>query len=84
MPTRAALVAAGRSDLARCVVRAGGFLEVAQALGLRSRRRPPGWWEDEANLDRELSLFVAAHWARFSDPDSGSDYWYNQVWGARV
>ncbi len=49
-----------------------------QGLGLRSSRRPAGYWEDESALDRELSLFVAAHWTRFEDEESG-EYWYNQV-----
>ncbi len=50
MPTSAQLAAAGRRDLAAAVRRAGGFLEVAQALGLRSQRKPAGYWDDEANL----------------------------------
>ena len=33
--------------------------------------------------DEELTLFVAAHWTRFHDPDSRQPYWYNQV-GGRV
>jgi hypothetical protein len=65
MPTRAALRAAGRADLAAAVAAAGGFAEVAAALGLRAARRPPGYWDDAEALDRELSLFVAAHWVQF-------------------
>ena len=42
MPTRRALEGAGRSDLVRDVLAAGGFLEVALAVGMRSRRRPIG------------------------------------------
>lgn len=184
MPTSAQLAAAGRRDLAAAVRRAGGFLEVAQALGLRSQRKPAGYWEDEANLgepscpalppgplplllpcclrsvllrdrsvwaaarvcrmrrwrcgahllqgalwgmlqpwhqalsvhakyelalpvwlfapnscrsnpsplippsvppskhsDEELTLFVAAHWTQFTDPESRQPYWYNQAGG---
>ena len=29
--------------------------------------------------DEELTLFVAAHWSKFKDPDSRQSYWYNQV-----
>ncbi|KAL4458291.1 hypothetical protein ABPG75_013156 [Micractinium tetrahymenae] len=79
MPTSAQLAAAGRRDLIAAVKRAGGFLEVAQALGLRSQRKPAGYWEDESNLDEELTLFVAAHWTQFTDPESRQPYWYNQI-----
>lgn len=79
MPTSAQLAAAGRRDLVAAVKRAGGFLEVAQALGLRSQRKPAGYWDDESNLDEELTLFVAAHWTQFTDPESRQPYWYNQI-----
>ena len=29
--------------------------------------------------DEELTLFVAAHWSKFQDPESRQGYWYNQV-----
>ncbi len=51
MPTRASLAAAGRADLIRAINAAGGFLAVAQALGLRSKRRPIGYWDNLDNLD---------------------------------
>jgi hypothetical protein len=51
MPTRKELREAGRGDLVRAVEAAGGFLAVAQMLGLRSRRRPVGYWENLDNLD---------------------------------
>ena len=122
MPTAAQLEAAGRRDLVAAIKQAGGFLEVAQACGLRSQRKPAGFWEDEANLggwggeectstiedrcccwmnargsgvfitlgcvlclpgwlaaDEELTLFVAAHWSKFEDPESRQSYWYNQA-----
>ena len=65
MPTRRELEDMGRRDIVRLVMKAGGFLEVAQYLGYTSIRRPPGYWEDETTLDRELSLFVAANWVKF-------------------
>lgn len=54
MPTSAQLAAAGRRDLVAAVKQAGGFLEVAQALGLRSQRKPAGYWDDESNLGGRL------------------------------
>lgn len=42
MPTRKRLKAAGREDLIKLVTQAGGFMQVAQCLGLRSCRRPQG------------------------------------------
>lgn len=39
-----------------------------------------GYWDNMDNLDQELTLFVAANWTRFPDPDTpGESYWYNQV-----
>lgn len=51
MPTRAVLQAAGRADIVRAIRAAGGSLAVAQRLGLRSRRRPVGFWDSTDNLD---------------------------------
>jgi len=65
MPTRRELEESGRRDLVRLITKNGGFLEVAQSLNFRSYRRPPGYWEDENVLDRELSMFVAANWVQF-------------------
>ena len=70
MPVRRELEAAHRKDLVKLIQVCGGFIEVAQELGFKSVRRPPGYWEDEAAMDRELSLFVAANWVRFEE---GSD-----------
>lgn len=70
MPTRRQLEEAGRKDLVRLIIAAGGFLDVATTLGFRSARRPPGYWENESNLDRELSMFVAAHWIKFEGKKS--------------
>lgn len=52
MPTRRALAAAGRGDLVRAVLAAGGFLAVAQQLGLRARRRPTGYWDSLESLEQ--------------------------------
>lgn len=84
MPTRKELEDLGRKDLVRLVIDAGGFLEVAQYLGYRSVRRPPGYWEDEVVLDRELSLFVGANWIKLQalgegEEDGDSHYWFNTV-----
>jgi hypothetical protein len=90
MPTRKELEDMGRRDVVRLIQRAGGFLDVAQCLGYRSVRKPPGYWEDETALDRELSLFVGAHWVKFhamdedeedqvDDEHAGSYYWFNTV-----
>ena len=87
MPTRKELEELGRKDIVRLVIQAGGFLEVAQNLGYQSVRRPPGYWEDELVLDRELSLFVGANWIKLqalgendsSDDEDYSHYWFNTV-----
>lgn len=63
----------------RVVLEGGGFLAVAQALGLRTRRRPTGFWENTDNLDFELSLFVAAHWMQLAEPETNDPYYYNPV-----
>ncbi|KAK9828088.1 hypothetical protein WJX81_002392 [Elliptochloris bilobata] len=81
MPSRKALEQAGRADLVRGVMAAGGFLAVAQELGLRARRRPQGYWDSLENLEQELSEFVASSWAELRDDDSGATYFYNQVTG---
>jgi len=67
MPLRRELESSGRKDLVKLIQSIGGFIEVAQDLGFRPVRRPPGYWEDEEALDRELSLFVAANWVRFEE-----------------
>jgi hypothetical protein len=67
MPLRRELESSGRKDLVKVIQSAGGFIEVAQDLGFKPVRRPPGYWEDEEALDRELSLFVAANWVRFEE-----------------
>lgn len=51
MPTRADLEKLGESGLVQAICSAGGFLVVAQKLGLRTQRKPSGFWEDINNLD---------------------------------
>lgn len=54
MPTKRALLAAGKHDLIRAVERDGGFLEVSQLVGLPARRRPIGYWDNLDMLDQVL------------------------------
>ncbi|KAG6550698.1 hypothetical protein Mapa_007795 [Marchantia paleacea] len=79
MPTRRQLVSAGRQDLVEEIMAAGGFLSVAQALGLRSRRRPVGFWEDLRNLDAEIEWFVSGCWVIQQSPETGEDIYYNHA-----
>jgi hypothetical protein len=60
MPKKAALTAAGRSDLENAISRAGGQYATAQRLGLHpaDTRRPHNHWADFANLERELRAFL--------------------------
>lgn len=53
---------AGRSDLVQLIKKAGGLATVASNIGLRSPRKPPGYYEDLQVLDWELSCFIAAGW----------------------
>ncbi|CAK0783921.1 hypothetical protein CVIRNUC_007121 [Coccomyxa viridis] len=79
MPTRSELLAAGQQHLVRAIQHAGGFLTVAQLLGLRCKRRPPGYWDSPDVLDEEISQFVAANWVDLQDFETGSNYFYNQI-----
>ena len=51
MPTRRTLEQMGEDRLIRGILNAGGFLHVAQQLGLRAGRRPRGYWDNIENLD---------------------------------
>ena len=42
MPTKCQLAEAGREDLIKRVISAGGFIHVAHLLGLRAKRKPEG------------------------------------------
>ena len=56
MPTRQALLSAGRKDLVSAIETDGGFLEVSQLLDLPSRRRPNGFWDNLEALDQVFSV----------------------------
>lgn len=55
------------------------MIQVAQSLGLRTRRKPPGFWDNEDSLDEEISLFVADFWTEHCDGATSDTYFYNQV-----
>lgn len=58
----------------------GGFTQAALLLGLRSRRRPPGYWEQLELLGAELEAFVWGSWLALPDPEApGELYYYNMV-----
>lgn len=61
-PSLQTLRAAGRSDLVQLIRRAGGLATVASYIGLRSPRKPQGYFEDLQVLDWELSCFIASGW----------------------
>jgi hypothetical protein len=51
MPRKSQLLAAGRQDLVKLILKAGGFTRVATYLGLKTSRRPPGRtaaWDNRA------------------------------------
>ena len=51
MPLKKDLEAQGETQLVQAIINAGGFHSVAQKLGLRTKRRPNGFWEDLGNVD---------------------------------
>ncbi|EFJ47878.1 hypothetical protein VOLCADRAFT_91521 [Volvox carteri f. nagariensis] len=57
--------------------------QVALQLGLRSTRRPRGYWSGPDSWERlgeELAGFVAAGWVELPHPEyPGKTYWYNQL-----
>jgi len=63
MPTRTELQEAGRSDLDSALNKHGGLLAVAERLGLDLSyvRKPPGYWNDFANVRQALFDFVEAY-----------------------
>eukprot|EP00793_Prasinoderma_coloniale_P004154 PRCOL_00006330-RA len=65
MPSRSALERAGRHDLVDQIDDAGGFADVAAALGMRVGRVEDGYWDDPETLDYEIGLFMADHWEEF-------------------
>ncbi len=60
-PTYSELAKYGRTDLAYAVNKHGGFALVAEKLGLAFNRKTPGYWEDFANVERELRSFIVTY-----------------------
>jgi SAM-dependent methyltransferase len=62
MPTRDELHAARLSGLSDAIIKHGGFVAVATRLGLAyTATKPNGYWDDFANLERELLVFIQMH-----------------------
>lgn len=60
MPSHIQLQRRGRGDLVAVITNAGGFAVVAERLNLTFvPRRPRGYWQDPANVDREVLAFAA-------------------------
>jgi hypothetical protein len=63
MPTLPLLRRAGRHDLVHGIQMHGGVAAIGDRLGLAHRgpRKPSGYWQDPANIDREVLAFIAEH-----------------------
>jgi len=63
MPTATQLSTAGRVDLSLAIGKHGGFIEVADRLALKRQdeRNVQGYWDDFANVERELLKYISAH-----------------------
>ena len=62
MPSRDELHAARLSGLSDAVIKHGGFAAVASRLGLtHTASKPNGYWDDFANVERELLEFIKTH-----------------------
>lgn len=62
MPTQKELIARKRWDLVNALHRvAGGNAVFAQELGLQTRERPKGYWQEFSNLRDELIAFNSQH-----------------------
>jgi len=63
MPTQSELVRAKCATLSHAVSKHGGFVAIAERLGLQNSNadKPSGYWSDFANLEREIRAFNAAH-----------------------
>ena len=60
MPRRIELRARGAQALEREIVNAGGFAAVAAKLGwTKNLRKPRGYWNEIANVEREVRLCIA-------------------------
>jgi hypothetical protein len=58
MPTGHQLQKAGRGDLKNAIPKHGGWQLVAERLGLTYSQKRQGYWNDFANLERELLAFI--------------------------
>ena len=82
MPKKTALARAGREDLIERIDELGGWYEAAAQLGLRSNRKPNGYWENLDFLRDELLQLIYAFWFQEEDEDTGERMWYNDISGA--
>ncbi len=66
MPMIDELRKAGRGDLDKAIQKHDGYRAVAERLGLKLAytKRPLGYWNDFANLEREFLAFVQKHGTR--------------------
>lgn len=64
MPTARQLRAAGRRDLDNAISKHGGYHKLSEALGMKraSGMQAPGYWNDFANLEREIRGFLKTHY----------------------
>lgn len=60
LPSARHLRESGRRDLDNAILKMGGYHKVAELLGwsTSSQKRPPGFWHDFENLNKELLSFV--------------------------
>jgi hypothetical protein len=65
MPTRNQLEKAGRGDIVNAMNKHGGSRAVAKQMGLETTymANPLGYWDDFANVERELISFIEEHGA---------------------
>ncbi|MDE3090145.1 MAG: hypothetical protein KGJ80_12250, partial [Chloroflexota bacterium] len=68
MPTSKELTDAGYRSLVHAINKHGGFWIVSDKLGLKPTNRPAGYWDDFANLERELRTFISDHGMKGSMP----------------
>ncbi|KAI5057305.1 hypothetical protein GOP47_0027320 [Adiantum capillus-veneris] len=79
MPTREQMFAVGRADLVRRIKDAGGFLYVAHALGLKTTRRPNGFWDDLRRLDFEIECCLLESWVKHVNKETGEVNFKNVI-----
>ena len=81
-PKKTALSRAGREDLIERIDELGGWYEAAAQLGLASKRKPNGYWENLDFLRDELLQLIYAFWFQEEDEETGETVWYNDISGA--